>query len=218
MMRQGEPKSDSFRMPGPSGGVEHHRALSLHEVGASIAAVAASGASATTNLAFRFLVLTAARPGEVLSAERDDIDLASRVWTVPARLTKNGRSRRIPLSTGAVTVLEEAFSRNPDSTYVFPSPRTGRPLGGSTLRALCRHLGIHGAVSGFRSAFHEYCVVNAVPQEHAETILGHVARGMEFSFNRTGYLEEQRSIMQSWCDFVSVQPEAPEADSQTDTS
>ena len=218
MMRQGEPKSESSRMPGPSGGVEHHRALSLHEVGASISAVTASGASATTKLAFRFLVLTAARPGEVLSAERDDIDLDSRVWTVPAAHTKNGRSRRIPLSTGAVTVLEEAFSRNPDSTYVFPSPRTGRPLGGSTLRALCRHLGIHGAVSGFRSAFHEYCVVNAVPQEHAETILGHVARGMEFSFNRMGYLEERRSIMQSWCDFVSAQPEAPEADSQTDDS
>ena len=111
----------------PSEGVEHHHALSLHEVGASIAAVAASGASATTKLALRFLILTAARPGEVLSAERDDIDLESRVWTVPARLTKNGESRRIPLSSGAVAVLEEAYSRNPDSRYVFPSPRTGRP-------------------------------------------------------------------------------------------
>ena len=73
-------------------------------------------------------------------------------------------------------------------------------------------------MSGFRSAFREYCAVNAVPPQHAEATLGHVARGLEFLFNRTDYLEVRRPIMQSWCDFVSAQLEAPEAGSQTDDS
>ena len=53
-----------------------------------------SHAYATTKLAFEFLVLTAARSGEVRLAQWDEIDLEAREWTVPPERTKAHRVRR----------------------------------------------------------------------------------------------------------------------------
>ena len=52
-------------------------------------------------------MLTAARQGAVRRATRDEFDLASAVWTVPAEHMKRGRARRVPLSTGALAMLDE---------------------------------------------------------------------------------------------------------------
>ena len=53
---------------------QHHRALPHGEVAAALATVQASGAWAGTKLAFRFLVLTAGRSGEVRGARWNEID------------------------------------------------------------------------------------------------------------------------------------------------
>ena len=71
--------------------VQHHRALPHGEVAAALATVHASGACAATKLAFRFLVLTAARSGEVRGARWDEIDDGAKLWTVPAERAKSGR-------------------------------------------------------------------------------------------------------------------------------
>lgn len=42
-------------------------------------------------LALAFLILTAARSGEVLGARWAEIDLAAKVWTIPATRMKAGR-------------------------------------------------------------------------------------------------------------------------------
>ena len=48
-------------------------------------------------LAFEFLVLTAARWGEVRWAAWTEIDPAERLWTVPATRMKAKREHRVPL-------------------------------------------------------------------------------------------------------------------------
>ena len=204
-------------LPRQSREVEHHRALSPHEVGAAIAAVNASGASVPTKLAFRFQALTAARIGDVLSAEWDEIDLEARVWE-RTRIRWAHRAHRIPLSNEAVVVLEEARAQNPSSRYVFPSLITGKPLGRSTLGALCRRLGIDGTMHRFRAAFRVWCAENGVPWQYVEVALAHVIRGMEMAFVRMDYLEQRRTLMQAWSDFISAQVEALKSDSQPDDS
>ena len=59
-------------------------------------------------LAIRFAVLTAARQAEVRRVLWDEFDLDAAVWTVPAAHMKRGRVHRVPLSTGALAVLDEA--------------------------------------------------------------------------------------------------------------
>ena len=84
---------------------EHHRALPHSQVGAALQIVRDSGAWPGTKLAFEFLVLTAARSGEVRLAEWSEIDLPAATWTIPAARMKSAREHRIPLSGPAVEVL-----------------------------------------------------------------------------------------------------------------
>ena len=88
--------------------VRHMRALPHGEVCAAIAAVRASRAWVGMQLAFEFLVLTAARSGEVRLAVWGEIDLVALTWTIPAVRMKAMREHRVPLSSRAVGVLQEA--------------------------------------------------------------------------------------------------------------
>ena len=86
----------------------HVRALPYHEVSAALDAVNQSSSGPVTKLAFHFLVLTAARSGEVRGATWDEIDLDNATWAVPAERMKSRREHRVPLSGRALEVLSEA--------------------------------------------------------------------------------------------------------------
>ena len=55
--------------------------------------------------ALEFLVLTAARAGEVRGATWQEFDLVARTWTVPAARMKARRKHRVALSDSAVEML-----------------------------------------------------------------------------------------------------------------
>ena len=65
--------------------VQHIRSLRHGAVADALATVRASQASVTTKRAFEFLVLTAARSGEVRLATWDEMDMEAGVWTIPPR-------------------------------------------------------------------------------------------------------------------------------------
>ena len=100
----------------------HFRALPYQEVGAALETVAASQASMSAKLCFRFLVLTAARSGEARGAIWDEIDLQDQVWRIPSERMKAGMEHRIPLSGQALDLLGEASVLREDTGLVFPSP------------------------------------------------------------------------------------------------
>ena len=88
--------------------VQHMRALPHREVAAALATVRASGAPPAVTLAFEFLVLTAARSGEVRLAAWDEMDTADHVWTIPATRMKMKRDHRVPLCGRALAILAAA--------------------------------------------------------------------------------------------------------------
>ena len=67
-----------------------------------------TSALGVVKLAFEFLLLTAARWGEVRGAEWTEIDTAGRVWTIPATRMKAKRAHRIPLARRAMEILDAA--------------------------------------------------------------------------------------------------------------
>ncbi|MFN3154699.1 tyrosine-type recombinase/integrase [Marivita cryptomonadis] len=77
----------------------------------------------------QLLLLTGARKGEVRTMRWQDVDFNKRIWTVP--LSKNGRSRRVVLSSAAVDALNATravtedlmLPTKPDS-FVFTNPIT----------------------------------------------------------------------------------------------
>ena len=141
----------------PRNGVQrrHMPALAYEEVAECIATVRGSArASESSKLVLEFLVLTAARSGEVHKATWDEIDLDGATWTVPAERMKANREHRVPLSKRVLEVLAEAVELSDRSALVFPGMRPGRPLSENTHARLLRELGFDEVTHGFRSRIH----------------------------------------------------------------
>ena len=85
--REDNPAGEAIGAALPKNGTprKHQRALPHGEVGEALQKVQKSNAWPATKLAFEFLVLTAARSGEVRGATWEEIDLEACTWTVPGK-------------------------------------------------------------------------------------------------------------------------------------
>ena len=105
-------------------------------------------------LALQFVILTAARSGEVRGATWAEMDIAAATWTVPANRMKAGRIHSVPLSAPALRTLETVgriSSCKPDA-LVFAGT-AGRMLSDMTMTKALRDAGATATVHGFRSSF-----------------------------------------------------------------
>ena len=188
--------------------VEHHPALPWREVAAFMASLGAQeGVSA---LALRFLILTATRTRETLGARWSEIDLAEKVWTVPADRMKAGREHRVPLSDGALSVLAEAakLRADPDADgFVFPGARDGKPLSDMALLMLLRPMERGDLTAhGFRSTFRDWAgEATNHPREVAEAALAHTIKDKaEAAYARGDLMEKRRRLMADWAMFSGL--------------
>ena len=74
-------------------------------------------------LAIQLLMLTLTRRNEVAGARKEEFDLDAALWVIPAERAKANHQHVVPLSPQALDVLAAAFALDPDSPFVFPSPR-----------------------------------------------------------------------------------------------
>lgn len=157
-----------------------------------------------SNLALKFVVLTAGRSGEIIGARWDEIDEDARIWTVPKERMKNGKEHVVPLSDGAVAVLEEARKLARTSDYVFPGART--TLSTMALTMAMRRTGAgHYTPHGFRSAFRDWAGdTTSFMRDDIELCLAHTIRDVtERAYRRSDALEKRRKIMEGWWNFIS---------------
>ena len=94
----------------------------------------ASDAVPVAKLAFEFLVLTAARWGEVRWAEWAEINRTEGVWTVPQTRMKAKREHRVPLCRCATEILGEARMRDNGASPMVLTHGGGNPLADKQLR------------------------------------------------------------------------------------
>ena len=200
---------------------EHRESLPYCEVATAIHKLRFGYSLRVTRLAFEFLILTAARTGEVRFMTWEEVDLDAAVWEIPAERMKAGRSHRIPLSDQAVAILRQLrFVPRPDaadddldtleevtSGYVFTMPN-GKTLSENALlnRARKDKLGCvpHGMCSSFRDwAKAEY----RGRWESIELALAHtVGTSVTQAYDRDDLLEERAAMMQAWGDFLDPAP------------
>ena len=184
----------------------HLRALHYREVSTALNTIDASQSSMPAKLALRFVILTAARPGEVLGATWDEIDVDERVWRIPGERMKAGAEHRVPLNDAAIDVLEQVLPLGGGQGLVFPSPiRIGRPLSNMTLTKVLRDTGLadRATVHGFRSTFRDWCAETGKPREIAEAALAHTVGGVEGAYFRSDLFERRRTLMNQWSDYVT---------------
>jgi integrase len=95
--------------------------------------------------AFRLLLLTGARSGEVFAAAWGQFDLAAGRWTKPSSHTKQKKQHVVPLSPQAQQLLHR-IRRGQDDAEIFVFPSSGESGHVTTLkkswREICKAAGI----------------------------------------------------------------------------
>ena len=123
-------------------------------------------------------------------------------WTIPASRMKAGHEFTVPLSTGALQVLERARKESGGSRLVFPS-RTGRRLPATASLRVLRRAGVASTLHGFRSSARSWMAESSVPAEVAETCLAHVPRSQVVqAYQRSDLLKRRAEVLQAWSDYI----------------
>ena len=204
-MRNDNPCDRVLPVLGPQNDIVTHRlALPHRDVAAAIETVRAGSAQPAVKLAVEFLVLTAARSGEVRGAQWAEIDTTDHVWTMSAQRMKAKREHRVPLCGRALEILDVARGLGDGNSLVFPMP-SGRPISASTLLKTLNDLRIAAVPHGFRSSFRDWAAEKTDhPREVIEAALAHVVQNkVEAAYARSDLFDRRLLLMDDWSAYLA---------------
>jgi integrase len=146
------------------------------------------------------LALTGQRREEVAGLQREELDLAQRVWMLPKSRTKNGKAHFVHLSKQSMAVLKHAHDRGP---YVFSVLGT-KPF--QEFSRAKRRLDELSGVTGWRlHDLRRTCVSGmarlGIAPHIADKILNHQAgtiSGVAAVYQRHDFLAERRTAVEKW--------------------
>lgn len=191
----------------------HHAALPHHLLPEFM--VELSERSAIAAKALEFLILTAARSGEVRGMSWGELNPDRTIWTVPEARMKAKRTHRVPLNDRARKILAEMDRLRPNpmdlSDLVFPGQGqrangSAKAMSDMTLFAVLRRMAKDkGAmpnitVHGFRSTFRDWAGdCTNFPRDIVEQALAHrVGDATELAYRRGDALERRAKLMAAW--------------------
>lgn len=189
---------------------KHYSALPYGEIGAFAGLLRERQAVAAR--ALEFLILTAARTGEIIGARWKEISIkeaGKETWTVPADRIKGGKEHRVPLSPRAVAILMEMKGEGEPKgeNFVFPGGKAGEPLSNMALLSLLERMKRPDLTAhGFRSTFRDWCAERTNhPREVAEMALAHtVGDKVEAAYRRGDLFEKRRRLMNEWATYCAT--------------
>lgn len=137
--------------------------------------------SPSVHMAHRLCAFTAARIGNVITAEWKEFQLEGNqpVWTIPRqkmKVTNRGLDHRIPLCHQIAEELRRWMTMVGGKGFVFPSPTGGKHIGRESIEKVYRvTLGLAGKHSphGWRSAFSTLARDHGIAREVVELALDH---------------------------------------------
>ena len=168
-----------------------------------------TGASKTTSLAMKFLILTFVRTSELRFADwrEFDIDCTEPLWVIPAERMKMRKTHHVPLSRQAVSTLEEMQQYSGTEGYVFPQVyNQKKAMSENTLLYYSNRLGYAGrnTIHGFRSVVSTFLHESGFWSHDAiELQMSHlVGTKVSRAYNKAEHLDERRKMMLWWSDYV----------------
>ena len=188
--------------------VKHHAAVAIDDLPVVYASLARL--DSVTALALRFVILTAARAGEVIGARWPEFDMEAKVWTVPSNRIKAGKTHRVPLSREAMEILTRVRA-SATNAFVFPGRVTERPLSHSAMLKVLKVAGCGDATThGFRSTFRDWASERThYSRDVAEMALAHaIGDQVEAAYRRGDLFERRKLMMEDWARFVLTTPSA----------
>lgn len=176
------------------------------QIGDLLRALWAYQGAPVTQAALKLAPMLFVRPGELRHAKWADINLDAAEWRYVTSKTKTPHI--VPLSSQAVTVLQDLWPLTKRSDYVFPGVRSSaRPMSENTINAALRNLGFDGETivgHGFRAMARTVLdEVLGFRPDYIEHQLAHAVRDpLGRAYNRTAHLPERKKMMQAWADYL----------------
>lgn len=154
-------------------------------------------------LALKLQLVVAQRKAEILSAMWIDINLNTKIWTIPAERAKNGLAHRVPLSDIAWDILMEIKEISGSSPYLFPSHLSGKIIQGSSvdhaLRKNRKILGLEDVTPhDLRRTGASHMASLGINRLVISKILNHVDQSVTAIYDRYSYDAEKKQALDIW--------------------
>jgi len=170
---------------------------------------AAEGMAYPFGHAVQLLILTGARRDEVGSMRWTEVDLATRVWTLPGARAKNNVEHVVPLSAAALSILERVPRIGKRDGFVFTTTGETAISGWSKAKAT---LDTASSVAGWRlhdlrRTFATGLASIGIALPVVEKILNHTSGsfgGVAGVYQRHAFEDEKRDALDKWAARVAV--------------
>jgi integrase len=133
--------------------------------------------------AYKTILLTACRPGEVLGLRWEEISEDGHWWVLPEARSKNGLAHRVFLTPPMRQILQEQRALTGTSPFVFPKTRDGSALLRFQAPKLCRVLGFDFNPHDLRRTASTHLARLGVKDEIREALLNHKKKGLRGVYN-----------------------------------
>ncbi|HCF7887904.1 TPA: tyrosine-type recombinase/integrase [Klebsiella oxytoca] len=165
-----------------------------------------SNLSVSTRCLIEWQLLTLVRPSEASGARWEEIDLYSKLWTIPAERMKAKREHIVPLSSQALEILEVMKPISSHREHIFPSRNNPKqPMNSQTANAALKRIGYGGKLvaHGLRSIASTAMNEAGLNPDVIEAALAHSDKNeVRKAYNRSTYLKQRIDIMRWWGDIV----------------
>ncbi|MDD2966258.1 MAG: integrase arm-type DNA-binding domain-containing protein [Desulfovibrionaceae bacterium] len=147
------------------------------------------------------------RPSELRLAHWSEFDLKNAIWSIPASRMKMRREHVVPLAKQVLTLLKELHVYTGNGELLFPSTRAlTTPISDAAPLAALRRMGYGKdtmTLHGFRAMASTRLNELGFRADVIEAQLAHKEPDtVRLAYNRAEYMEERRTLMQSWADYL----------------
>ncbi|HEI1660113.1 TPA: tyrosine-type recombinase/integrase [Escherichia coli] len=168
--------------------------------------LAMSNLSVSTRCLIEWQLLTLVRPSEASGARWAELDLDTKLWTIPAERMKAKREHIVPLSPQALDILEVMKPISAHREHIFPSRNNPKQsMNSQTANAALKRIGFGGKLvaHGLRSIASTAMNEAGFNADVIEASLAHSDKNeVRRAYNRTTYLNKRIELMQWWGDYV----------------
>lgn len=184
---------------------ENYAHVSAKELPALLRSISAYPHADDLRHGLRLLMLTGARPSELREATWSEFDREAGLWVVPAERMKKRRTHTVPLSRQALEALKALHAITGAYPLLFPgrNDRT-KPRSNMAFNMALRRMGYEGrqTAHGFRHIASTTLREHGFAKEHVEAQLSHAEDGVAGVYNKAIYLEQRRTMMQWYADYL----------------
>ncbi|PWW12437.1 integrase domain-containing protein [Pantoea sp. AG702] len=180
--------------------------LRPEELSRLMKSLAMSNLSVSTRCLIEWQLLTLVRPSEASGTRWKEIDLDTKIWTIPAERMKAKREHLVPLSQQALEILEVMKPISSHREFVFPSRNDPKqPMNSQTANAALKRIGYGGKLvaHGLRSIASTAMNEAALNSDVIEAALAHTDRNeIRKAYNRSTYLVQRIELMDWWGRYI----------------